>query len=99
MLQALLLLLLIVVQGDRKFTQPIPGTCSMCQKINYIEIRKQKTMFYICVGNVHRVQRCMHSLFSSCLIQPGEEVLCHGNGSPVEILSICLAQENREMYP
>jgi hypothetical protein len=25
--------------------------------------------------------------------------LCHGNGSPDEILSICLAQENREMYP
>jgi hypothetical protein len=25
--------------------------------------------------------------------------LCHGNGSPEEILSTCLAQENREMYP
>jgi hypothetical protein len=25
--------------------------------------------------------------------------LCHGNGSPDEILSICLAQESREIYP
>jgi hypothetical protein len=39
------------------------------------------------------------SLSSSRLMQPGEEFLCHGNGSPDEILSICLAQENREMYP
>jgi hypothetical protein len=52
------------------------------------------------VGHVHRVQRCMHSLFFSCLMQPCEEFLCHGNGSPDEILLIfCLAQENREMYP
>jgi hypothetical protein len=25
--------------------------------------------------------------------------LCHGNGPLGKILSICLAQENREMYP
>jgi hypothetical protein len=31
-------------------------------------------------------------------MQPGEEFLCHGNGSLDEILSICLEQENREMY-
>jgi hypothetical protein len=41
----------------------------------------------------------IYTLFSSCLMQPGEEFLCHGNGSLDEILSICLAQENREMYP
>jgi hypothetical protein len=29
----------LVIQGDRKVTQPIPDTCS-------IEIRKQKTMLY-----------------------------------------------------
>jgi hypothetical protein len=34
------------LQGDRKFTQPIPNTCFFCQKINYIEIIKQKTMLY-----------------------------------------------------
>jgi hypothetical protein len=44
--------------------QPIPDTCSTCQKINYIEIREQKTR-YIGDGNVHGVQLCMHSLFSS----------------------------------
>jgi hypothetical protein len=84
-------------QGDRKVTQPIPDTCFICKKINYIEIRKQCGIW---VGkNIHRVQRCMHLLFSSCLMQPDEEFLCHGNGLPDEILSICLAQENREMYP
>jgi hypothetical protein len=35
------------LQGDRKVKQPIPDTCSVCQKINYTAIRKQKTMFYI----------------------------------------------------
>jgi hypothetical protein len=39
------------------------------------------------------------SLFSSCLMQPGEKFLCDGNGSPKEILSICLVEENQEMYP
>jgi hypothetical protein len=62
--------------------------------------QKTKKHVIVSVGNVHRVQRCMHSLFSSCLMQPGEEFLCHGNGSPDnEILLNCLAQENREMYP
>jgi hypothetical protein len=61
--------------------------------------QKTKNNVILSVGNVHRVQRCMHSLFSSCLMQPGEEFLCHGNVSPDEILSICLVQENQEMYP
>jgi hypothetical protein len=34
------------VQGDWKVMQPFPNTCSICQKINYNEIRKQKTMLY-----------------------------------------------------
>jgi hypothetical protein len=34
---------------------------------------------------------------SSCLMQPG--FCMTGNGSPDRILSFCLAQENREMYP
>jgi hypothetical protein len=34
------------MQGDLKVTQPISDTCSICQKINYIEIRKQKTVLY-----------------------------------------------------
>jgi hypothetical protein len=92
----------LLLQDDRKVTQHIPDICSICQKITLkLEIKlrwKQKTILF-CVGNVHRVQRCMHSLFSSCLMQPGEEFLCHGNGSPDEILSICLTQENRELCP
>jgi hypothetical protein len=38
-------------------------------------IRKQTKNVILSVGNVHRIQQCMHSLFSSCLMQPGEEVL------------------------
>jgi hypothetical protein len=88
------------VQDDRKVTQRIPDTCSICQKINYTEIIKKKNNVILSIGNVQcRVQRCMHLFFSPCLMQPGEEFLCHGNGSPDEILSICLTQENREMYP
>jgi hypothetical protein len=75
----------------------IPDTYSICQKINYIEIKKQ------CYINVHRVKRCMHSLFSSCLMQRNDfcpaHFLCHRNGSPGKILLICLAQENQKMYP
>jgi hypothetical protein len=36
----------VKVQGDRKVMQPITDTCSVCQEINYIEIRNQKTMLY-----------------------------------------------------
>jgi hypothetical protein len=49
-------------------------THSVCQKINYTEIRKQKTVL-LSVGNAHCVQRRMHSLFSSGLMQPSEEFL------------------------
>jgi hypothetical protein len=82
-----------MMQDTLEVTQPISDTCSICKKISYIEIR--------CLGvtSDHRVRRCVHSLFPSCLMQPSEEFLCHRNGSPDEILSICLAQENREMYP
>jgi hypothetical protein len=65
-----------LIQSDRKVTQPILDTCSIYQKINSVQIRKQKkNSVIISVGNVHRVQRCIHSLFSSCLMQPGEEFL------------------------
>jgi hypothetical protein len=35
----------LIIQSDRKFTQPIPDTCSVCQKINYIGIRTQKQCY------------------------------------------------------
>jgi hypothetical protein len=78
------------IQSDKKVTQPILDSCSIKKK-HYIEIRKNVVLS---VGNVRRT----HLLFS-CLMQPGEEFPCHGNGSPDEILSLCLVQENREMYP
>jgi hypothetical protein len=38
--------IVVLIQDDRKFTQSILDTCFVYQKINYIEIRKQRTMFY-----------------------------------------------------
>jgi hypothetical protein len=61
-----------IIQGDQKVMQPIPDTGSICQKINYTKIKKQ---CYISVGTVHHIQRCMHLLFSSCLMLPGGEFL------------------------
>jgi hypothetical protein len=74
-------------------------TYFVCQKINYFEIGKQKSGVTLRVGIVDRVQRCVHLLFSSCLLQPAEEFLCQGNCSPDQLLLICLTQENREMCP
>jgi hypothetical protein len=31
----------VLKRGDREVTQPTAGTRSVCQKINYIEIRKE----------------------------------------------------------
>jgi hypothetical protein len=75
LLDQLILVQIGKIQGDRKVSKRIPDACSVCQKINYIEIRKQKNNVILSVGNVHRVQRCMHSVFSSCLMQPGKFVL------------------------
>jgi hypothetical protein len=61
------------IQDDRKVTQPIPDTCSICQK--KITLKSENKNVVLSVGSVHRVQRCMHSLFPSCLMQPGEEFL------------------------
>jgi hypothetical protein len=35
--------------------------------------QKTKSNVVLRVGNVHRVQRCTYSLFSSCLMQPSQE--------------------------
>jgi hypothetical protein len=75
-----------------------PFLTRVCQKNKVHWNQKTKKNVVLSAGNVHRVHRCMYSLFSWCLLQPGEVFLCHGNGSPDKILSICLAQENREMY-
>jgi hypothetical protein len=58
-------------------TQPILDTCSICQKINYTEIRKQKQCYIKC-------WKC-----PPCSNTKGwpEWFLCHRNGSPDEILS------------
>jgi hypothetical protein len=85
------------IQGDRKVTQPWHMFYLSKNKLHWNQ--KTKNNVILSVGNVHHALQCMHSLFSSCLMEPGEELLCHRNSSPDEILLICLAQENHEMYP
>jgi hypothetical protein len=57
------------VQGDRKVTQPIPDICSICKKINYTEIGKQKTMLYQVLE--------MSTAFSDACIHPSSHVWCN----------------------
>lgn len=66
---------LIIIQSDQKLTQPIPDTYLICQKINYIRIRKQKNNVILTFGKVHRVQRHLHSPFSSCLMERGVQFM------------------------
>jgi hypothetical protein len=92
------------IQSDWKVMQTIPDTCSICQKINYIEIKKkQKKRCYI------KCWKCpLHSVMHAITVFLMSDAtrwrvsacfLYHRNGSPDEILSIFLAQENQEMYP
>lgn len=81
------------LQDDLKVTQPILKTCSVCQEVNFMKL-ENKTNYILCC-----IQRHTNLLFSSCLMQTIEAFLCHGNGSPDEIFSICLSNENREMHP
>jgi hypothetical protein len=75
------------LQDDRKVTQPIPDTCSICQKKkkNYTEIIKQKTI-------LHQVLEMSTASTLSSL---------NTEGRPERFLSctLPLAQENGEMYP
>lgn len=66
--------------GDRKVTEPIPDTHSICQKTNSIEIRKYQVLE-------------MPTAFSYASINSLPQV--DGIDSADEILSIYLAQENR----
>jgi hypothetical protein len=87
-----------LAQGDRKVTQPVLDTCAICQKINYIQIRKKQG--YIKCWKCPPLS-AMHA-FTLCLMFDATRwrvSAVTGNGSPDEILSNCLAQENREMYP
>jgi hypothetical protein len=64
----------MIIQGDRKVTQPILDTfCLSKNKLHWNQ--KTKNNVILSVGSVHCIQWCMHSLFSSCLMQPGEEFL------------------------
>jgi hypothetical protein len=61
------------MQTDRKVTQPIPGVCFNCQNIKYVVTENKNVILR--VGNVHRVQPCMHSLFSLCMMKAAKEFL------------------------
>jgi hypothetical protein len=61
-------ILFSIIQSDRKVTQPILDTCCVCQKINYIETRKQKTMSYYVLE--------MSTAFSDASIHSFPHILC-----------------------
>jgi hypothetical protein len=84
------------IQYDRKVTQPILDTRSIFQKIKYIEIRKKKTMLY---KMLEMPAAFNDSSFPHVWCTSVKSFCSDQNSSPDEILSICLAQENREMYP
>jgi hypothetical protein len=65
----------VIYKVIEKSLNPFLTHIKFVKKKNYTEIRKQKNNVILSVENIHRVQRCMHSLFSSCLMQPGEEFL------------------------
>jgi hypothetical protein len=73
--------------------------CLSKNNLHWNQKTKKKNNVIQSVENLHCAQRCIHSIFSSCLMQPVEEFLSHGNGWLDDTLLICLEQENQEMYP
>jgi hypothetical protein len=63
---------------------------SLAQNNLYWNYKKEYSKCWKCPP---RSARCVGSLFSSCLLQPAEQF------TRQHILSVCLAQENRKMYP
>jgi hypothetical protein len=66
-------------------------------QINKIILKSEQNAMINCLLEMSTAfsDASIHS-FSSCIMQPGDEFLCHGNGTSDDILSICLAQKNRE---
>jgi hypothetical protein len=64
------LLIYRVIENSRS---PFLARVLFVKKIHWNQ--KTKNNVVLNVENVHSVQRCMHSLFSSCFMQPGEELL------------------------
>jgi hypothetical protein len=88
---------------DRKVRHPIPDTCSVCRKTKQTEIRKKNIPCWQCAQ-----RSAMHAfrLVSSLNTEGRPEhrvrparFVCHGDGSPHDISSICFAQENWNMWP
>jgi hypothetical protein len=63
-----------LIRSDGQVTLPIPDTCSICQKQITLKSERKNKNLLLSVGNILRVQRCMHSLFPSYLMQPAEEI-------------------------
>jgi hypothetical protein len=81
---------ILIIQDGRKVMRPIPDSRSICQKINYIEIRKQKTMLCkVLEISAAFSDACIHPF--PHVVRNQMELLCHGNGSPDVILCISLA--------
>jgi hypothetical protein len=89
-----------LIQGDQKVTQPIPDTCSICEKNKLNRNEETKKQCYIkCWKCPPRSAMHTFTLFLMSDATRWRVSAVTGNGSPDEISSICLEQENREMYP
>jgi hypothetical protein len=86
-----------VIQRDRNVMQPFPGMFYYSK--NKLHWYEKKNNVILISENVYRVQRRMHWFFPSCLMQPAKGFCSDWNGPLDEILSICLARQNREIYP
>jgi hypothetical protein len=64
-----------------KATQPIPDTCCIWQQINYSEIKANNILLRARMSTAFS-----DSLFSWCMMPPGEKFLSHGNGALDETL-------------
>jgi hypothetical protein len=87
----------IPVQSDLKVTQPIPNTCCICQKIILkSENKKQHIKGWKCPPFSAMHAFSLFLMSDACFLCPAS---CFHSGSPDQILFICLAQENKVMYP
>jgi hypothetical protein len=85
-------------QGDQKFKQPISDKLYLSNNKLHCN-QKRKIMLIKCLKCSPHSAMQAFIFYLKLDMKPGEDFLCHRNGSPHEILSICLVQENREMYP
>jgi hypothetical protein len=84
-----------MVQDDAKVEQTVSDTFCVCQRINYSEIRNKKTVLeaFIALSDAR-----IYS-FPHLRCNPVKIFFSDRKQFTTRDIFICLAQENREMYP